>query len=99
MAASHNPAQDNGIKLIDWNGQMAPIWCENELTEIVNASQEEFRLYVEKNSKNNCDEISKGGMVIIGTDTRHSSPILLQEAIEGVKMFGNGIIAKIFGLF
>ena len=37
ITASHNPADDNGIKLIDSNGEVVSKECEAIAMEIVNA--------------------------------------------------------------
>lgn len=99
ITASHNPARDNGIKLVDPNGQMLPIDCEKQLTSIVNMTDDEFAEHAEK-------EIHKLGThsgeeqvkVIIATDTRPSSPDLLKQAIAGIEILSkNGVGFKLFG--
>ena len=38
ITASHNPVQDNGVKIVDWNGAMLPVEWEEFCTEVVNAA-------------------------------------------------------------
>jgi phosphoacetylglucosamine mutase len=83
VTASHNPVEDNGIKLVDPNGEMViGIW-EDFATELANASNPseilnkirlEMKISVETSIK-----------VVVGRDTRPSG-VELCEAIEfGVK--------------
>lgn len=84
ITASHNPPEDNGVKIVDWDGQMLPIECESHLDAMVNMSDASFRerciQYL------NTDRASEGARVIIGTDTRQSSPALLEEATRGCRL-------------
>ena len=36
VTASHNPAEDNGVKLIDTMGEMMPIAWEKHATQLLN---------------------------------------------------------------
>lgn len=96
ITASHNPAEDNGIKLVDPNGQMLPIDCEEKLTNIVNTDDEKFAQYAQK-AIDECVPDGKQVFVIIATDTRSSSPLLLSQAIIGVEMLSaKGVRTEIF---
>jgi phosphomannomutase len=53
ITASHNPACDNGLKLIDPNGRMLAMECEDELTKIANGTEQEFENF--KNDKVSLD--------------------------------------------
>uniref|UniRef100_A0A915E978 Phosphoacetylglucosamine mutase n=1 Tax=Ditylenchus dipsaci TaxID=166011 RepID=A0A915E978_9BILA len=87
ITASHNPPEDNGVKVIDWTGSMLPVECEPELDQLVNV--EDFGQFVHLSCgllpENNLvlDRRDEDVQVIIGTDTRASSPMLLLSAIKG----------------
>jgi phosphoacetylglucosamine mutase len=100
ITASHNPAQDNGVKLVDPNGQMLPMDCEQKLTEIVNASAEEFAKYqavARRFTDKTQEEQMTRTIVVIATDTRQSSPTLCQEAMIGVEKLGAPFEVRLFG--
>lgn len=90
VTASHNPVEDNGVKLVDPNGEMVVgIWEEfaTELantsnpTEVLNRIRREMKISVESSIK-----------VAVGRDTRPSG-VELCEAIEfGVKSLNKSAI-------
>ncbi|KAI1732725.1 phosphoglucomutase/phosphomannomutase, alpha/beta/alpha domain I domain-containing protein [Ditylenchus destructor] len=87
ITASHNPPEDNGVKVIDWSGSMLPVECEGELDAMVNVG--DFDAFVKLSlsllAENQTVLARKDTdvKVLIGTDTRESSPMLLQCAISG----------------
>uniref|UniRef100_A0A914HJ97 Phosphoacetylglucosamine mutase n=1 Tax=Globodera rostochiensis TaxID=31243 RepID=A0A914HJ97_GLORO len=83
ITASHNPIFDNGIKLVDPNGRMLPMDCETELTNIVNATEDEFER-IRKEMMNKTVIVGGRPAVIIATDTRPSCPELLGIAVEAI---------------
>jgi len=88
ITASHNPPEDNGVKIVDWNGQMLPIECESHLDAMINMSDASFRekciQYLDTDTMGS--QSGEGARVIIGTDTRQSSPALLEEAMRGCRL-------------
>lgn len=93
ITASHNPIQDNGVKLIDPNGYMVPTECEQELDKLVNELDDnEFDAFVRdtmskiSNSKESPSKTQSSSIIIIATDTRPSSPELLKHALKGCKL-------------
>uniref|UniRef100_T1K323 phosphoacetylglucosamine mutase n=1 Tax=Tetranychus urticae TaxID=32264 RepID=T1K323_TETUR len=83
ITASHNPAEDNGIKLIDCTGSMLEESWEPICTELANESDEKL----EDSVKNLILKMNmKGeGLVLMGMDTRDSSEKLALSAADGVK--------------
>ncbi|CAG9320240.1 PGM3 [Blepharisma stoltei] len=78
ITASHNHIADNGIKMIDHNGEMVPIAWERAIEAFVNA--QDFAEVLREKFSNPIQ-----GDVFIGCDNRPSSPELLsclQQAIE-----------------
>ena len=46
VTASHNPEEDNGVKLIDRFGEMMPPTCENHATQLANTKYVETCVYI-----------------------------------------------------
>ena len=83
ITASHNEVEDNGVKVIDSNGEyMEKIW-EERAEELANCeTTEEFIKIVSSLYKD-----SKS-VVYVAADTRPSSPALLKTTIEGIESIG-----------
>uniref|UniRef100_A0A4W6EHU3 Phosphoacetylglucosamine mutase n=1 Tax=Lates calcarifer TaxID=8187 RepID=A0A4W6EHU3_LATCA len=84
VTASHNPEEDNGVKLIDPMGEMVtPAW-EGYATQLANAEQGDLltalKDIIEKESIN----MSQEANVFVGKDTRSSSASLSQAVLDGV---------------
>ncbi|KAL1451329.1 hypothetical protein WDU94_005717 [Cyamophila willieti] len=90
ITASHNPEQDNGIKLIDPSGEMLEQSWEVVATQLVQSNNDQVRDYVESKLK----EVDKSvpSTVMIGYDTRPSSKPLLEAALDGLHVFGTNVI-------
>lgn len=87
ITASHNPTDYNGIKFIDFNGNMLDESWEIASDELVNCDDQDFTAIINKtfrlnsNYSNMNDSIR--GNIIIGRDTRESG-IQLSKNIEEV---------------
>jgi len=79
LTASHNPVQDNGVKLVDVNGQILPDSFEPLAESFANMNDRELLEEIEK-AKNK----GTGGRVVLGRDTRPSGNHLLQQAHKGI---------------
>ncbi|KAL6095680.1 pgm3 [Pungitius sinensis] len=84
VTASHNPEEDNGVKLVDPMGEMVtPTW-EVYATQLANAEQEDLlaslKDIIEKESIN----MSQEANVFVGKDTRSSSVSLSKAVLDGV---------------
>ncbi|XP_050548221.1 phosphoacetylglucosamine mutase-like, partial [Daktulosphaira vitifoliae] len=88
ITASHNPQDDNGVKLIDPQGEMLESTWEEYATELSNAL----------NNDNVCNILSKIVLkynidsgykpkVYVGRDTRNSGERLLKAVILGLEIF------------
>lgn len=86
ITASHNGVQDNGVKIIEPNGDCLDIAWERYAERLVNESHslEHFNEIVK--SIRDVENISGNeGVVYIGYDTRPSRDILLKNLLDGVK--------------
>ncbi|KAM3174642.1 hypothetical protein ACTXT7_010135 [Hymenolepis weldensis] len=96
ITASHNPPQDNGLKLIDTDGGMFPPDLERSIIEFVQLQGyqlESFLLTYFPNSTYNASIVPQ---VYIGWDSRISSVSLSQEVAKGATALGGKYID--FGL-
>ncbi|CAA90456.1 N-acetylglucosamine-phosphate mutase [Schizosaccharomyces pombe] len=75
ITASHNPVEDNGVKIIDADGGMLAMEWEDKCTQLANApSKAEFDFLIKQFlTPTTCQP-----KVIIGYDTRPSSPRLAE---------------------
>eukprot|EP01135_Chromosphaera_perkinsii_P009344 Nk52_evm20s1737 gene=Nk52_evmTU20s1737 len=84
ITASHNPACDNGVKVVDPMGEMLLESWEPYCTQLCNAAEDEvesaLRSIVEKESI----DFSCKAVVAVGFDTRESSVRLANAVKEGV---------------
>lgn len=87
ITASHNPIEYNGIKFIDFSGNMLEENWENASDELVNCADQDFNTIINKIFRQNSNfsdmNNSIRGNVIIGRDTRESG-IQLTENIKEV---------------
>lgn len=91
ITASHNPIGDNGVKLVDGNGEMLdPSW-EGIVEDFCNLSSsdeidESFNKTLGSILEHwTLDVVSRHKVVIIGHDTRPSCKELVALAIEGLR--------------
>ncbi|XP_065202453.1 phosphoacetylglucosamine mutase [Planococcus citri] len=84
VTASHNAAVDNGIKLIDPDGDMLEVTWEPIATRVVNSATDKISDIVNDVISSYKIDTSFEGEVIIGWDTRPSSINLVNIACEGI---------------
>lgn len=88
ITASHNLEPDNGIKLVDPAGEMLEASWEMIATNLANVQDSELiPMLTHISTKENIDLSNQSilARVIIGRDTRKSSPILLNAVLAGIK--------------
>uniref|UniRef100_A0A7S3R0L6 Phosphoacetylglucosamine mutase n=1 Tax=Dunaliella tertiolecta TaxID=3047 RepID=A0A7S3R0L6_DUNTE len=99
ITASHNPEADNGVKIVEPSGEMLPQAWEPLATELAGCSSDDevARLIIsllqsESNlasPANPARDTALGSLaVLVGCDTRPSSPVLTQAACEGIQAMG-----------
>ncbi|KAL4450013.1 hypothetical protein ABPG77_010682 [Micractinium sp. CCAP 211/92] len=89
ITASHNPAPDNGVKLVEPSGEMLCQEWETYANELANAqSDQELAHQVAGLLAKEGVTASGAGIVMIGHDTRPSGPGLAAAAAAGVRCLG-----------
>jgi len=87
ITASHNPECDNGVKLVDPAGEMLEASWEPLATHLANAPDAEIPSQLE-NIARTCGITPCEGRVIVGRDTRTSSPALATAVRDGIAAAG-----------
>lgn len=96
ITASHNPEQDNGVKLVDPRGEMLEASWESIATDLVNVSDADLQGQVERIIQTYNIDMQSASCVFVGMDNRYHSPGLLKAVCDGVvALKGN---AKPFGI-
>lgn len=98
VTASHNPPEDNGVKVVDPFGSMLEASWESHATVLANSSHEDLLGNVLKLSSSLGIDLEQEANVIIAMDSRESSPALTKATIDGFKSVPNTNY-KNFGLF
>ena len=104
VTASHNEASDNGLKIVDGNGNVLGEEYEHACEMICNAKTEEqlenaLDCFEEKlYERRNFEDAKKTSVVYFGRDTRESGERLVEKAKEGARALGarsSGVAVKI----
>ncbi|XP_053744018.1 phosphoacetylglucosamine mutase isoform X2 [Synchiropus splendidus] len=96
VTASHNPEEDNGVKLVDPMGEMlAPAW-ESYASQLANAEQTDLVVTLKNIIEKEAIVMSQSANVFVGRDTRSSSVLLSQAVLDGVSALGG--VSKDYGL-
>ncbi|KAF8213092.1 phosphoacetylglucosamine mutase [Mycena galopus ATCC 62051] len=89
VTASHNPEQDNGVKLVDPRGEMLDTSWELHATALSNAqTTNEFISELEKFVQTLKIDLSKPARVVYARDTRPSGDALVASLEDGIKAIG-----------
>nr|XP_034837207.1 phosphoacetylglucosamine mutase [Maniola hyperantus] len=84
ITASHNLEPDNGVKLIDPDGEMLEQSWEEIATRLANVSDNDLESTTGEIIKQVNSDMQLKASVFIGMDTRYTSPRLAAAAVHGV---------------
>ncbi|XP_052043672.1 phosphoacetylglucosamine mutase [Apodemus sylvaticus] len=88
VTASHNPEEDNGVKLVDPLGEMlAPSW-EEHATWLASAEEQDVLKVLAAIVEKEAVDVQQNAFVVLARDTRPSSKKLSQSVIDGVTVLG-----------
>ncbi|KAF4622978.1 hypothetical protein D9613_001765 [Agrocybe pediades] len=89
VTASHNPEEDNGVKLVDPRGEMLEASWEAHATVVANAPTTDALLEaLDALVKTAKIDLSKPARVVYARDTRPSGPALISALEDGFKALG-----------
>ncbi|XP_076128700.1 phosphoacetylglucosamine mutase [Alosa pseudoharengus] len=88
VTASHNPEEDNGVKLIDPMGEMLEMAWEGYATQLANAEQDGLVTALRDIIEREAINMDHSASVFVGRDTRPSSQSLSQAVQDGVSALG-----------
>ncbi|KAG0330108.1 Phosphoacetylglucosamine Mutase [Dissophora globulifera] len=87
ITASHNPAEDNGVKLVDPMGEMLEGSWEAHATALSNAESNEHLIdYIHSMVSSLKIDLTKPANVVFGRDTRPSGESLVAALADGLKV-------------
>ncbi|GBN47311.1 Phosphoacetylglucosamine mutase [Araneus ventricosus] len=96
ITASHNPEEDNGVKLCDPSGEMLNKEWEDFATDLVNVKDDYLSDCLKTIACSSGINYDIQANVFLGRDTRKSSESLANAALDGVKSLKGEV--KDFGL-
>jgi len=96
VTASHNPVQDNGVKLVDPMGEMLEQSWELHATRLAQCEDADLSNCVRDIIQETGIDINTSSHVALARDTRESSPQLASSVREGVECVGG--VCNNFGL-
>jgi phosphoacetylglucosamine mutase len=92
VTASHNPKEDNGVKIVDPDGGMLTRTWETAAEELVNSDVDGFIARLTQFiQEKNITPLQKKPLVVVGSDCRDHSPILSNLVKKGVEAVLGGI--------
>lgn len=98
ITASHNPPQDNGVKVVDPLGSMLETKWEAYATKLANSTHSELLPNIQALASDLGIDLDSPASVIVARDSRESSPRLSSATIDGISAVPNTVHTD-YGLF
>ncbi|KAJ1920342.1 hypothetical protein IWQ60_007011 [Tieghemiomyces parasiticus] len=99
LTASHNPARDNGLKVVDPRGEMLDTTWEPFATRLANANDAtEIASVMEELRSAKTIDMSKPAHVVIGRDTRPTGPALVKALTDCLTALGSTVTYQDYGV-
>lgn len=92
ITASHNPPQDNGVKIVEPDGSMLVQEWEAHATRLINTEEDELTKVVQSLVSELGLDLKQVPKIFCGYDTRDSSVDFSKATIEGVRRFENAVL-------
>jgi phosphoacetylglucosamine mutase len=92
VTASHNPEEDNGVKLVDPEGEMLSQHWEAYATQLANCEHhEQLPQVLQQIAEKEGIALDTQANVITGRDTRPSSVTLMNAVHDGIRALGGHV--------
>eukprot|EP00127_Corallochytrium_limacisporum_P007162 Clim_evm35s243 gene=Clim_evmTU35s243 len=91
ITASHNPEEDNGVKVVDPLGEMLESSWEACATQLANASADGVEAVVKSIIEDQKVDTTVKPLVVVGRDTRPSGEALLAKCVAGIEATGGTV--------
>lgn len=92
LTASHNPVEDNGVKIVEPTGEMLDPSLEALVTDVAQAEDPDKAMDRILALADRLSPVMSDGIVIMGYDTRPSNQRLAEAAAAGIRAMGARVI-------
>ncbi len=91
ITASHNPEEDNGVKVVDRLGEMLEASWEVYATTLANSPTASLAQHIRAIARDAHINLDAPANIVVGRDTRPSGPALLAALCAGLDAMGAAV--------